>query len=324
MKPGRRASLSSIALGLSLCLCGAGGIPAHAGDAPSPEAEPALSAELLGRAYDCVRRRQFGRALRLYREVSDRWPASTAGTQGQFNCGRLLQYRGKHRDAFAAYQAVIERGRDPEFSGRSLTNQLKVVQAMMAPESEDFLSPGRRSPACAREMLEQVLFNDPRGPLVPEVCYQLGRFYEQREHLGLAVVAYARTVRGHPDSAWAEPAAFAAARCLFGRSQGRPEDVEAAGAALGVLGSYLERHPEGNRAEAARALREQLRHRLAAAEYRKALFYDRNSSRPDCALAAYARFLELYPESEWSDAARLRTAILLRDLVPLRIGVPAG
>lgn len=257
------------------------------------------------------------KAGKAYRKLVAHWPDHDLAPDAQFRYARTLEQRDKSDTAFHAYQELLDTypaGMAYDYV-KVLDRQFEIASALKDKRKAKFLFfPGFKSPAQALELFEKVFENAPRRSAAwsrgPEVGYVLGSLHEEVGDYELAAAVYLDTVIRYPDSPYAEKAAFGRGRSLVGLSEDAPYDRAAAQQAYHYLSLFNGTYPTSEHGQDAGDLLHQMYERMAHSDFEVARFYDRHTSRPDAALAAYESFVDRFPASEYATEAKARIKAL--------------
>ena len=102
----------------------------------------------------------------------------------------------------------------------------------------------------------------------------------------------------YPDSPMAEEAIFRRAQCLYTLANAAPRHEPGYRDALSALATFLQNYPKSVHAETAGKCLDELKERLAAMYFERAVFYDKLAHRPKAAVIAYADFIRNFPTSD--------------------------
>lgn len=262
-------------------------------------------------ARDLLKERKLKKAQKAFRSLVVTWPGSQETPMAQYAYARILDERGKLEDAFDAYQVLMDKyaGRFPDYEN-VLNRQFEIANIIMKKKRGGWFFGGFQAPERAIPYFESVVKNGPRAPMAAEAQYLVGEAHEKSFEYELAIVAFSATLHRYPLSPFAEKASFARARCLVKISTDYPNDPHAIEEAWAGVMAFLRAYPASGFADEARGMRDELLARRAAKLFEVADYYDRLARRPQVALERYREFVQLYPESPWTAAARERIAIL--------------
>ena len=256
-------------------------------------------------------RGRMRRAQRQYRALVRYWPNTQEAAQAQYAYARLLEERGKLSRAFDQYETLMENYTGMFPHAHVLERFFEMGETIMDRRRARFLIfPGFHAPERAIPYFEAVVDYGPQWARAPEAQLNIARIKEQIDRLEEAVFAYDRVEFRYPRSPLVEEASFGKARTLYELSREAPNHVDGAETALHALGSFVRNYPDSEHVEEAREYMRTLYRELARLAYQKARYYDRIARRPQAAVTTYERFLEEFPDTEWSDTVRKRLETL--------------
>ena len=254
---------------------------------------------------------RLARAERAYRALVNRWPREPEAAVAQHKRAILLRRRGKLKEAFEAFQRLIEVYPGQFAYEEVLQAQFDVAVEVMNQRRGKFLVfPGFAAPERALEMLAQVVENGPRWARAAEAQYLQGTIREKNFEHELAVLDYTETLLRYPDSAFAEPAALGRARTLVRLSDESPHDTAAAWEAWYALSLFNTTYPDSDLRSEADGYARHIYDRLARGAYDIAVYYDRTADQAAAALSAYESFVRRFPGSRWTAEANRRISEL--------------
>ena len=247
------------------------------------------------------------KATRQYDALVHTWHDSPEGVKAQQAFARLLEQRRRYRDAFEAYQYLVD-----HYAGRFsyaavIDAQFRIARQMLTERSGGFLFfPGARMTDVALLMFQKVVSNAPDGPSAPEAQFRVGWAHEEMKDFDLAIDAYEAAQYRYAATAYGRQAGYRRAFCLYRLVKKSPRDEGTCRQALTALAGFRRDYPEAPERAEAEAYLAELTGRLADMSYEQAVFYDRIARRPAAALIAYRDFLRRFPRSEQADEVRQR------------------
>lgn len=251
------------------------------------------------------------KAANQYRRLVLFWPRSEEAPQAQLQYATLQQQRGKLEKAFQGYQTVLERFPNQAAYEEVLERQFQLAHEMMERRYATFgIFRGFTRPKDAIEPLQTIVQNAPRWEHSAEAQFLLGSIHEESGDYDLAIVEYMNTMIRHPDSPYAEMAAFARCRSLMELATRGRYDMDHWQEAWYALNLFRANYPESEHTEQVQQFMQQAHRHKARAAYDIALFYDENMRNPNAALIAYKSFVERFPNSEWTPRAQKRIEAL--------------
>ncbi|MBP1589097.1 MAG: tetratricopeptide repeat protein [Kiritimatiellae bacterium] len=245
-------------------------------------------------------------ALRLF------WPDSPEAPQAQLLAARLLDRRGYPRDAFDAYQLLLENYPESCDYMAICGDQLRLANNIYTSRLATCwgLFPGFSAPERSIPLYQNLLTNAPEGPSAPEAAFRIGLAHQANYHYPEAIDAFFQVINRFPESSFAADAALEQARCHIALADDAPFDARARDAAIAACDFVL----SSRAAEIRRAPVETARRRLLdlreAAAYERCLYYDKTLKDSAAALLEYKMFAALYPASDHLPAVQERIARL--------------
>lgn len=261
----------------------------------------------LAYAQGLEKRGRIRSAAKEYRRLAVYWPGSPEAPQAQLQYATLQYRRGKLAKSFKAYQKLIETYPNHAAYEDLLDRQFQIARELMEARHATFgFLPGFTQPKDALEPLQTIVKNGPRWERAAEAQYLIGWIHEDANDLDLAVVEYMNTMVRHPESPFAEQAAFNRCRCLLRLAEQNRYDMDQWQEAWYAMNLYLATYPDSERASVVSGQMKETFTRMARAAYDIALFYDEKTTNANAALIAYRSFAERYPTSEWTPHAKER------------------
>ena len=244
-------------------------------------------------------------ALRIFYANSPEAP------QAQLLHARLLERRHHPREAFDAYEFLVEHYPGHFEFNEVIARQMQIAKFMMERKKGKFLFlPGFAAPEEAIPLFEKIVATAPEGAYAAEAYYLIGVANERIYEYEKAIDAYFTTLNRFPQSEFAEKAAFAQAQCHIKISKDSPHDKRALDTAHAACVLYLQRYPDSARQAEIQAELRRLRKLQIENAYALARYYDRILRKPAAALIEYESFIALYPDAEQVPAVRERLAQL--------------
>lgn len=250
-------------------------------------------------------------ARRQYRALVRYWPSAPEAPHAQYAYARALEYRNRKTRALDEYETLMTRYMGMFPHKKVLERIFDMGEAVMERRRGRFLIfPGFHAPERAIPFFEAVVEYGPRWKRAPEAQMNIARIKNAIDRPEEAVFAYDRVELRYPRSPFVEEAAFGKARALYEIARDYPNDIDSGETALHALGLFIRNHPDSDHVEEARSLLRNQYRELARLNYQKARYYDRIARRPRAAITTYERFLEEFPDTEWSTHAQQRLEIL--------------
>jgi outer membrane protein assembly factor BamD (BamD/ComL family) len=258
-------------------------------------------------AYALYQAGRLRRAANAYQALVYAWPDSRKAAPAQLALAKIQQKRGQYEDAFDEYQYLIDNYPGQFNYAEVLEFQFQIASYLMHARTGQFLIlPGFQSPERALPLFEKIIRNAPSWGKAPLAQFNIARIHEMNDNLEEAVTAYELLQNRYQSSPWAGQASFREAYSLFRLSDQRKNDENALNAARAALVDFIRSYPASPDVGQAETYLRTLNTRLTTMAFERALFYDRQSRRPEAALLAYEDFLKNFPASEQAATAQQR------------------
>jgi outer membrane protein assembly factor BamD (BamD/ComL family) len=268
------------------------------------------SAEQLVYAQALQKDGRKSKAIAEYQALVHQWHDAKEAPVAQLACAELLEETGYFFRAFNEYQYLMENyaGRFPY--KKALEHQFSIANHLRTERVTRFLVFKGTSPSRALPLYRKIVRNAPNWEKTSTAQFYVGWIHEQMRDYELAVGAYETAQYRYPKSAMAPRAAFRRAVCLHWLADRGRTDEGRLRAALAAYASFVRDHPKDRHVSEATKCLQELKQRLAAMHYKRALFYDNIAKRPRSALIAYTQFVRRFPLARDADRARDRIAAL--------------
>ncbi len=267
-------------------------------------------------------RGKFSAACAEYDALVHEWPSAPEAPRAQYALASLFDRRDKKARAFKEYQYALMMYPNSIPYEETVLRQMALLRAMEGELGTGFLGMGETMDADDIARLYQVVArNAPSAELAPECYFRMGELYSGRHsrRYDMALEPYETVAARYPGNDLAPVASYHAARARVLLSRKYPRDEKRTRAALlsidTVLAAAVTRLPNADEARAELLeWRKEVYDRLSHTAFQQAEFYDTIRHKPEAAIAAYRRFLELHPDSP--DAAKARRR--LSELTPAK------
>jgi tetratricopeptide (TPR) repeat protein len=240
-------------------------------------------------------------ALRLF------WPYSPEAPEAQLRHARLLERRNRPKEAFDAYQFLVEHYPGQFEFNEIVQRQMDLAKSVMERRRGKFLFlPGFTAPEHAIPLLSAVATNAPEWSGTAEAYYLIGAANQRIFEFEKAIDAYFVSLNRFPGSEFAEPSAFAQVQCHVEMAREAPQDNRLIETALAACDIFLLRFPDSSRRPEIAARRDALAARQIQNAFDRATYYDRILRQPESAAIEYRAFLDRFPDAPQAELARQR------------------
>jgi len=269
-----------------------------------PEAQWEVVQSLVGRE-------KLKKAIRHAGYLLDTWPDHPRAVDAQRLKGDLYFAREEYKEAFDAYQGLIDSYAGLFEYGEVLRQQLETARKLEEKQYSAFfgLSSYHR-PLEAVPLYRQLLTNAPHMREAPNVLFDMGRIYMREKQYDAAIQEFGLLEQRYPRSPLAETAALRRAEAYAAKARRNPTDIRPVEGRLVALTHFLVTYPDSDKVDEVRQRRKEAYDRLAENRFEQGQFYEEKMNRPEAAVASYRSLLEQFPDSEWTASARKRILAL--------------
>ena len=242
-------------------------------------------------------RGQRGDACAAYDRLVRSFPYSTAATQAQLRLGRLLEKRGKYKQAYEEYLYMLYFY--PENApADSLLRQMYAI-------ANYYLTNGKESRAL--DYFERLAQIAPQWTHTPDVLLQVGAIHFQNRDYYDAAEAFDTITSNNPGTPAALTALAQHALVLHALSLKYPRDEAILIRAIAITTAALRDCPlEIPERPVLASNLDNLTLRRSERYFQMAKFYDRDSYAPETRAAAYRDYLRRFPKGPHAPQAQAR------------------
>ncbi len=246
-------------------------------------------------------------AIRHCGYLAETWPEHPLAIEALRLKGDLYFARGKHKEAFDAYQVLMDRYAGKFDYDALLQQQFEVAVALEERYIRAIFGLSRyQNPEDAIPLYRQLLTNAPHWEKGPEILHRIGEILMRGKKFREAITEFDLFSQRYPNSPLREEAAIRRTEAFVEIARRYPTDARATENAWVAITYYLETHPGGSEAAPTLALQREFNDRMAKTRFDQAEFYLNAMRRPEAALAAYRALVEQFPDSEWTQRAKAR------------------
>ncbi|MEZ5302743.1 MAG: tetratricopeptide repeat protein [Verrucomicrobiales bacterium] len=184
--------------------------PTKTPDPDERQRQEAAAADLIREAGEAESRGKTSKALDNYRDVTRKYPFTSAASVAQFKVGELYEKEGKYERAFDAYQTLIEEHKQSAQFSSAVDRQYQIAsEAQTGERKTSFLGiPKKLNRDLVVEMFEKIIKNAPYTKEAADSQFAIGEIYEDLDDDLKAVGAYQAVVDNYADSAKATEARY--------------------------------------------------------------------------------------------------------------------
>ncbi|MCK4904875.1 tetratricopeptide repeat protein [bacterium] len=270
-------------------------------------------------AMDVYKTGDYENALREFQKILENFPTSQEASESQFMIGDCQEKLGLPYEACQSYQKVIDKFPSTNKLKEIIEKQKKIADYFYNKKSENMSITEKAkgifaisSWEKAANIYQMAIKNYPYYEKVDEMqfriadCYmKLGKYETARAEFGKLSIQY-------PDSAWIEEAEYLKAICWLKESIKFPNSEQIFENAIKNLEDFVNRYPESEFSNAAKAELKKLNDRKIERIYEIARFYEKNDE-PNAAKIYYLQIIEKSPDSIWAKYSKSRLDNILKN-----------
>lgn len=268
------------------------------------QAQEAAAAALLQDAQGA----SSGKATSIYDEVLKKYPFTNAAAEAAYAKALIVRQNGKLRDAFDAFQALVDRYRQSPRFADAIQQQYEIAEEAKGGKKQRTVLLVVSMKLGAGEVIElykQVIDNAPYGKFAPLAQFSIAEIHQEEGEKSAAVNAYQAVVDNYPSSKEAAEAQFRIGAISNIAAQ-KTQDSQNLVATRDALQSYVATNPTGERSGEAAAMLAQVDEETAARSLEVGKFYEKQG-KPKAAAIYYNEALK-FGTAEASAEARERLA----------------
>jgi len=252
------------------------------------------------------RAREAGRttsAARLYRRLARAYPASSFAPHALFHAGKIEFERGRYRQAFDAYQALLRGYPDfPNFN-QIVSDQFELASRLMD-RRKRFLFIKWGDSENAIGFFEQLIANAPYSDYAPLALMNLAQIHSSRGDTAEAIDALDRMINFYPNSMLAPDAYLKLAEIYADMVNGPAYDQGATREALSYYDDFLILYPDSPQVARGEKGRDEMREVLARSKFDIGRYYFRFRRNYEAARIFFNEAITVSPESPSATRAR--------------------
>lgn len=242
----------------------------------SAQASAAPAAGIYQEARNYDNKGESKKALRLYKQTADRYPASADAPSARFRQAQLHEQFGDQVEAFEAYSDFLNRYQSSNLYSKALARQSAIAKAATDGNVKSgFIFGSKLDTGKLIGMLEKVRDSAPEASTAPAAQFQIGETYQNKGKAAESIAAYRKLVQGWPESSQAPEGQYRIGMILVEEAKRGNQDMGNLDRAREAFEDYLSRYPGRARSGDARAQIAKLGSQDVQRSYDVAEFYRR-------------------------------------------------
>ena len=234
----------------------------------------------------------YAETLKRFYRLSWWMLGTELGEQAQYYYAECLAHTGEPYAAFQAFEYIFSKYPGTLSARKALPRELALARELKK------TNPGRAAWAYGR-----VVANDPNGPLAADAQIELSDLYFDQQDWWNAKTAYQNLLTSFPDSAWVPKALFRVGACALQEAHIVNVPSVQLAEAQGKFEDYLERYPEGNYVQEAKAKLAEVQEMKAEVVFQTGKWY-LGRGKHQAAAIYFSSILKDYSGTKWAAEAK--------------------
>lgn len=263
------------------------------------------------RVQDFVKQDRLRPAIRHAGFLVGTWPDHPRAPEAQKLIGDLQARRNRPKEAFHAYQLLIDAYAGQFNYSELIRTQIELARSVETREIRALF--GRYTdPLEAVPLYRQIITNAPHAEETPALLFRIGEIFMEKSQPAEAIAEFDLFEQRYPAHPLAKQAALRRAEAYARLARRHATDASTTRSAWLAYRYFLQTYPGAEEVEEARKQEQYFYNRLAGMHFEQARFYQENMRRPDAALVAFQSMVQQFPDSTWTEEAVQR----IQDLQP--------
>lgn len=242
--------------------------------------------------------KEYISAIGMFKGIIEGNPESELAEESQINIGRAYYMVGDYKNAFRAYERLIER--DPG------TRKLKEV---LEKEFQVGITQMKVDEKGAIKVFEKIIERNPLGFIAADAQVKIADSYYQLRRFEEAQDSYLRVMENYPNSEWVPYAQFRIPYCKMSNIRIQERNYELLAQSRRGFEEYIANNPQGTLVPTTKKIIAEIDIAMAERDYEVGEFYLRRK-RPDAGAIYFESVIKEYPNTEWAAKAKGKLEML--------------
>ena len=243
-------------------------------------------------------KKEYISAIGIFRGIIAANPESELAEESQINIGRAYYMVGDYKNAFRAYEQLIER--DPG------TRKLKEI---LEKEFQVGVTQMKDDESGAIKVFEKIIERNPLGFIAADAEVKIADSYYQLRKFEEAEDSYLRVMENYPNSEWVPYAQFRIPYCKMSNIRIQERNYELLAQSRRGFEEYIANNPQGTLVPTTKKIMAEIDIAMAERDYEVGEFYLRRK-RPDAGAIYFKSVIKEYPNTEWAAKAKEKLEML--------------
>ena len=242
--------------------------------------------------------REYISAIGIFKDIIKNNPGSELADESQLNIGKAYYLIGDYKNAFKAYEHMIEQDSGTRRLHEILEKEFQVGVAQM-----------ERDENGAIRVFESIIERNPLGFIAADSQVKIADCYYQLRQFDEAEASYLSVMENYPNSEWVPYAQFRIPYCKLSNIRIQERNYDLLSGSREGFEIYLANNPQGALADTTKEIIGEIDIAMAERDYKVGEFYLR-SKRPDAGLIYFESVIKDYPNTEWAARAEEKIKML--------------
>lgn len=243
-------------------------------------------------------KKEYISAIGIFKDIIKNNPESELADDSQMNIGRSYYLVGDYKNAFKAYEQLIEQ--DPG------THKLKEI---LEKEFQVGVVQMKTAERGAIKVFEKIIERNPLGFIAADARVKIADSYYQLRQYEDAKSSYLRVIENFPDSEWVSYAQFRIPYCNISNIRIQERNYELLSKSRRGFEEYMANNPQGTLVESSKNIIAEIDIAMAERDYKTGEFYLRRK-RPDAGAIYFRATIKEHPNTEWADRSKEKLEML--------------
>ncbi len=242
--------------------------------------------------------KEYISAIGILRGIIASNPESELAEESQINIGRAYYMLGDYKNAFIAYEQLIEQNPGTRKLKELLEKEFQVGVAQMKGDENG-----------AIKVFEKIIERNPLGFIAADAQVKIADSYYQLRRFEDAEDSYLRVMENYPNSEWVSYAQFRIPYCKLSNIRIQERNYDLLAQSRHGFEEYMASNPQGALVPVTIGIIAEIDIALAERDYETGQFYLRKK-RPDAGAIYFESVIKEYPNTEWADKAKGKLEML--------------
>jgi outer membrane protein assembly factor BamD len=243
-------------------------------------------------------KKEYISAIGILRGIIASNPESELAEESQINIGRAYYMVGDYKNAFRAYEQLIEQNPGTRKLKELLEKEFQVGVAQMKGDENG-----------AIKVFEKIIERNPLGFIAADAQVKIADSYYQLRRFEEAEDSYLRVMENYPNSEWVPYAQFRIPYCKLSNIRIQERNYDLLAQSHHGFEEYMANNPQGALVPITKKIIAEIDIAMAERDYETGQFYLRRK-RPDAGALYFESVIKEYPNTEWAAKAKGKLEML--------------